>query len=82
MKKLTKILRATAIKKEEKRKYKKAIASRNPEQIRKTLYNYKEAQTNCIQIINEHEAKSIETNSNIKIRWNNFETIMEHCQKT
>ena len=59
IKKLTKPLRA--IKKEEKRKYKKAIASRNPEEIRKTLNNYKVAQSNCIQLINEHEAKSVES---------------------
>ena len=59
IKKLIKPLRA--IKKKEKRKYKKAIASRNPEEIRKTLNNYKVAQNNCIQLINEHEAKSVES---------------------
>ena len=59
IKKLIKPLRA--IKKEEKRKYEKAIASRNPEEIRKTLNNYKVAQNNCIQLINEHEAKSVES---------------------
>ena len=59
MKKLTKPL--WAIKKEEKRKYKKAIASRNPEEIRKTMNNYIIAQNNCIQIINEHKAKSAES---------------------
>ena len=50
-----------AIKKEEKRKYKKAIALRNPEEIRKTSDNYKVAQNNCIQLINEHEAKLVES---------------------
>ena len=55
VKKPTKPLRA--IKKEEKRKYKKAIASRNPEEIRKTMNNYKVGQNNCIQIINKHKAK-------------------------
>ena len=59
IKKLRKPLGAR--KKEEKRKYKKAIASRSPEEIRKTLNNYKVAQRNCIQLINEHEAKSIES---------------------
>ena len=50
-----------AIKEEEKKKYKKAIASRNPEETRKTLNNYKVAQNNCMQLINEHEAKSVES---------------------
>lgn len=54
IKKLTKSLR---IKKEEKRKYK--IAS-NREELRETLHNYKVAQNNCIQIITEYIAKSVE----------------------
>lgn len=54
IKKLTKSLR---IKKEEKRKYK--IAS-NPEELRETSHNYKVAQNNCIQIITEYIAKSVE----------------------
>ena len=50
------------VKKEEKRKYKKAISSKNPEAEEiKALYNYKVARNNCMQIINdEHEAKSVE----------------------
>ena len=37
------------------------MASRNSDEIRKALYNYKVDQKNCIQIINEHEAKSVES---------------------
>ena len=48
-------------KKEEKRKYKKATDSRNPEEIRTALNNYKIVQNSCIQIINEHEAKSVQS---------------------
>ena len=53
IKKLTKPLVLRTIKKEENRKYKKVMARRNPEEIRKTVYNYKVAQNNCIPIINE-----------------------------
>ena len=59
IKDLTKPLKTR--KKEEKRKYKKATDSRNPEEIRTALNNYKIVQNNCIQIINEHEAKSVES---------------------
>ena len=48
-------------KKEEKRKYKKATDSRNPEEIRTALNNYKIVQNSYIQIINEHEAKSVQS---------------------
>ena len=74
------------IKKEEKKKYKKTIASRNPEEIRKTLNNYKVAQNNYIQLINEHEAKSVESRlmqisklggTNSKPFWN---TVRKHKQ--
>ena len=56
IKKLTKPVRA--IKKEKKRKHKKAISSRNSEEIRKALY--KVDKNNCIQIIHELDAKSAE----------------------
>ena len=72
IKKLTKPLRA--IKKEEKRKYEKAIASRNPEEIRKIMNDYKVAQNNCIQLINEHEAKSAES----RLMWCQVEQIQNH----
>ena len=83
--KLTKPL--TAIKKEEKKKYKKTIASRNPEEIRKILNNYKVAQNNCIQLINEQETKSVESRltqisksggKNSKPFWN---IVRKHKQK-
>ena len=34
---------------------------KKPSKIRTTLNNYKIAQNSCIQIINEHEAKSVES---------------------
>ena len=53
-----------AIKKGKKRKYIKAIASsvlRNPEEIKKVLCNYKMTQNYWEQMINEHEAKILQS---------------------
>lgn len=57
-KELTRTLR---IKKGREQEIKKAIASRNPEEIWKVLYNYKIAQNKCIKIIDKYKAKSVES---------------------
>lgn len=57
-KELTRTLR---MKKGREQEIKKAIASRNPEEIWKAWYNYKIAQNKCIQIIDKHKAKAVES---------------------